>query len=184
VTYPETLPKTPQPMSQQEIEMPNEQHTLHAPPEKDEAPIVNPPTKDSQIIEQTSPITEPSSTDQASTEAQQGSVSHTIQDEDTTDTVVYHDANTFWNALKIMHQNNRKGKIQYLIRWEDRNYPDTWSNASDVNNELKQVFYLTHTTTGAKRKRPLKSTTHATLATILEGNTSEDEFQSEDEFSD
>jgi len=83
-----------------------------------------------------------------------------------------------------MRKNNKKGRIQYLTRWEDRNYPDTWSNTSDENDELKRVFYLTHTKTGAKRKKPLESTAHATLATILEGNTSEDEFYSEDEFSD
>jgi len=64
-----------------------------------------------------------------------------------------------------MRQNNRKGKIQYIIRWEDRNYPDTWSNDSDVNDELKRVFYLTHTKTGLKQKRPLKNTAHATYAT-------------------
>jgi len=68
-------------MFQQEIEIPNEQHTLHAPPENDDAPIDNPPTTDSHIIEQTSPVTEPSSIDQASTEAQHGSISPKIQDD-------------------------------------------------------------------------------------------------------
>jgi len=53
-----------------------------------------------------------------------------------------------------------------------------------VNDELKRVFYLTPTKTGARRKRPLESTAHATLATIPEGNTSEEEFHSEEEFSD
>jgi len=84
-----------------------------------------------------------------------------------------------------VRQNNRKGKIQYQIRWEDINYPDTsWTNASDVKDEPIRVFYLTHTKTGARRKRPLESTAHATLATILKGNTSEEEFHSEEEFSD
>jgi len=82
-----------------------------------------------------------------------------------------------------MRQSNKKGKIQYLITWENRNYPDTWSNASDVNDELKRVFYLTHTKTGVKCKRPLESSAHATLATILEGNISEDDFHNEDELS-
>jgi len=82
-----------------------------------------------------------------------------------------------------MRQSTGKGKLQYHFRWEDRNYPDTWSNAYDVNDELKRVFYLTHTKTGARRKRPLKNTAHATLATILECDTS-DCIQSEDEFSD
>jgi len=83
-----------------------------------------------------------------------------------------------------MRQSNKKGNIQYRIKWEDRNYSDTWSNASDVNDELKRVFYLTHTKTGAKRKRVLESTSSTTLETIIEANTSEDDFQSEDEFSD
>jgi len=124
------------------------------------------PTTDLHKTEQASPLTEPISIDKASTEAQHGSISSEIQNKDTTDKVVYHDANTFWKALQIKRQSNKKGKIQYLIRWENRNYPDTWSNASDVNDELKQVFYLTHTKTGAKRKRPLESTSYVTLETI------------------
>jgi len=82
-----------------------------------------------------------------------------------------------------MRQSTGKGKLQYLIQWEDRTSPDTWSDASDVNDELKRVFNLSHTKTGARRKRPLQNTAHATLAIILEYDTS-DCIQSEDEFSD
>jgi len=59
VTYPEIFPRTPQTMSQPEMEIPNMQHKHHAPPENDGALLVNPQTKDSNIIEQTSPVTEP-----------------------------------------------------------------------------------------------------------------------------
>jgi len=132
-------------LAQPETEIPNEQHTLTASPEDENALIVKTTRTDSHISEQTSSFTEPSSIDNTSTEAQHGSIRSEIQNEDTTDKVVHHDANPFWNVLKIMRQSNKKGKIQYLIRWEDRNYPDTWTNASDVNDKLKRVFYLTHT---------------------------------------
>jgi len=180
VTYPKTFPRMPQPMSKPEVEIPKYQRTFHASSEKDTSQIVIPPITDSQVMEP--PISEQTSTDKTSTEAQHGSLSSTIQDEDNSDNVVYYDANPFWNALKIMRQNNRKRKIQYLIRWEDRNYPDTWSNDSDVNDELKRVFYLTHTKTGAKRKRPLENTTDETLETILECDKTDD-IQNEDEIS-
>jgi len=54
----------------------------------------------------------------------------------------------FWNTLKIVRQSTGKGKLQYLIRWEDPTAPDSWSDAADVNDEVKRVFYLTHTKTG------------------------------------
>jgi len=58
VTYPEIFPRTPQTMSQPAVETPNEQHTLHAPPENNDTPIKSPPTTDSQIMEQASTVTE------------------------------------------------------------------------------------------------------------------------------
>jgi len=78
VTYPETFPIKQQPMAQPEVEIPNEQHTLHAPPKKDDAPIVNISTADSHIIEQVSPLPEPISIDKVYTEAQHGSRSSEI----------------------------------------------------------------------------------------------------------
>jgi len=74
----------------------------------------------------------------------------------------------FWNALQIVRQSTGKGKIRYLIRWEDPTAPDSWSDAADVNDELKRVFYLTHTKTGSRRIHPLKNTEHQTLAVIWE----------------
>jgi len=73
-------------------------------------------------------------TDDTSTEMQHGSLSTNDGDENNTDNLLYHDANKYWNALKIKRQRTVKGKIQNLIKWEDSNYPDTWTNASDVND--------------------------------------------------
>jgi len=125
VTYPQTFPQTPQPMSKPEVEIPAKTSTLPASSDNVKLKIYEPPI-----------INQPAS-DNESTEAQHGSLSTDNQDGDTADNLIYHDANTFWNALKIMRQSTGKGKLQYHFRWEDRNYPDTWSNASDVNDELK-----------------------------------------------
>jgi len=65
-----------------------------------------------------------------------------------------------------MRQSRGKGKTQYLIRWEDGNYPDTWTDDSNVNDELKRVFYLTHKETGARRNKPLEDTAYTTLSMI------------------
>jgi len=76
----------------------------------------------------------------------------------------------FWNALQIIRQSAGKGMIRYLIRWEDPTAPDSWSDAANVNDELKRVFYLTRTKTGSCRVHPLKNTEHQTLAVIWELN--------------
>jgi len=82
VTYSETFPKTPHPMAQPEIEIPIEQNThLKHPPENDNAPIDKPPTMDSHIVEQASPVTEPSSIEPSSNEAQHGSSTSANLDE-------------------------------------------------------------------------------------------------------
>jgi len=75
--------------------MTNEQEKLHATPGNEDAPIVNQPMTNSHLNEQTEPITEPSSIDKASTEAQHGSIGSDIQNEYKTDKVIFHDANTF-----------------------------------------------------------------------------------------
>jgi len=77
-------------------------------------------------------------------------------------------AQPFWNAIKIVKQSTGKGKPKYLIRWEDATAPDSWSDAADVSDELKRVFYLTHTKTGAKRIHPLSDTDNPKLAIIQE----------------
>jgi len=73
----------------------------------------------------------------------------------------------YWNTLQIVRQSTGKGKIRYLIRWEDPTAPDSWSDAADVNDELKRVFYLTHTKTGSRRLHPLKNTEHPILTSAV-----------------
>jgi len=82
-----------------------------------------------------------------------------------------------------MRQSTRKGTTKYLVRWEDRNYPDTLTDASNVNDELKRVFYLTHTKTGARHRKPLDNTEHQTLA-VIEAWDARHVIQDEEEFSD
>jgi len=65
-----------------------------------------------------------------------------------------------------MRQSKGKGETQYLIRSEDRNYSEFWNNASDVDDELKRVFYLTHKETGARRNKPLENMAYTTLSMI------------------
>jgi len=74
----------------------------------------------------------------------------------------------YWNTLKIVRQNTGKEKPRFLIRWEDPTAPDSRCNSIDVNDELKRVFYLTHTKTGSKRVNPLEDTENSTLAVIME----------------
>jgi len=94
----------------------------------------------------------------------------------------YHDANKYWNAIKIKKQRTVKGLTQYLIKWEDTNYPDTWTNASDVNDELKRVFYLTHTKCGVRRKIPIKDTPQITYThSILPASATENDVQLQQE---
>jgi len=113
-------------------------------------------------------------TENTSTKTQHGNLITTDDDENTTDNTLYHDANKYWNALKIKRQRTVKGTIQYLVKWEDNNYPGTWTTASDVNDELKRVFYLTHTKMGARRKTPIKEPTKTLVINV----------QDDDEWSD
>jgi len=61
------------------------------------------------------PTTDTPTSDQDSTEAQQGS---TVTEEHQQD-------QPFWNALQIVRQSTGKGKLRYLIRWEDATAPDS-----------------------------------------------------------
>jgi len=107
-------------------------------------------------------------TDSTFTETQHGSLIPNDGDENATDNLLYHDADKYWNALKIKRQKTVIGNIQYLIKWEDTNYPDTWTNASDVNDKLKRVFYFTHTKMGVRRKTPIKDTISKLIINIQE----------------
>jgi len=84
-----------------------------------------------------SPMTaqQPAINDQNSTSAQRNS---TPSDDQTK-------SDQFWNALKIVRQRNVKGNPRYFLRWEDLTAPDSWADDINVSEELKKVFYLTHT---------------------------------------
>jgi len=104
MTYPETYPRTPLPLTTPEVETQTEEHTHPAPTENHPPQIVDQPT-----------------TDNDSTEAQHGSLSPDNQNEDTTGNVIYHDTNQFWNALKIMRQSTGKeDTIPYKMGGYDR----------------------------------------------------------------
>jgi len=143
VTYPPVYPRITQPPTMPEIDPQADYHNNQVQPTEDNTPqiIVDQPT-----------------TDNDSTEAQQGSIKPNDQIQNY----------QYWNALKIVCQSNGKGKPRYLIWWEDPTVPDSWSDADDVNDELKRVFYLTHTKTGSRRVHPLEDTAHPTLAIIQE----------------
>jgi len=153
VTYPLTFPRT--------ITTP----TTHRQNREQENPLKRTKTSSETEYPPTSPLTdtpEPTTdsptNDQDSMEAQQGSTQTEEPEQD----------KPFWNALQIVKQSTGKGEPRYLIRWEDAKAPDSCSDAADVSDELKRVFYLTHTKTGARRLHTLKNTEHPTLAFILE----------------
>jgi len=116
-------------------------------------------------------------TDKISTDIQHESLINNNCDDNN---LPYHDANKYWNAIKIKRQRTVKGIIQYLIKWEDSNYPDTWTNASDVNDELKRVFYLTHTKCGIRGKIPIKDPTNTLITNIQEDDEWSDCQEGED----
>jgi len=70
----------------------------------------------------------------------------------------------YWRAVKIVSQRNNNEQTQYFIQWEDRSLPDTWCNAADVDDNLRRVFYLTHTDTGARCNELLDDTIQTTLS--------------------
>jgi len=109
----------------------------------------------------------PSTSTIDSTKAQQGSITTDTVDNELTDDATYEDANPYWTALKIVRQNTSKGKTKYLIKWANPDYPDTWTDASNVTDELKRRFYLTHTKAGTKRKTPLEDVNYQSLECIL-----------------
>jgi len=55
-------------------------------------------------------------------------------------------------ALQILQQDTKNDKIRYFMRWENRNAQSSWSWAIDITEDLKRIFYNTHTLDGAPRK--------------------------------
>jgi len=164
MTYPPIIPHTPQPATTQEVEIQAKVQTPTTLIETDTSRIIKQQIKEPQRYELVD--TNQRSTDNQSTEVQRGSLGTENDHEEHTEEIFYQEVHPHWNAFKIMRQSPRKGNTKYLVRWEDRNYPDTVTDDSNVNDELKRVFYLTHTKTGARRKKPLENTEHQTLAVI------------------
>jgi len=140
VTYPLTFPRT---ITTHTTNQQNQEQKDPVQRTETSTETKNPPT--APITDTPGPTTDTPTSDQDSTEAQQGSTRTEDQLQD----------KPFWNALQIVLQSTGKGKPRYLIRWEDETAPDSWSDAVNVSDELKRVYYLTHTKTGAKRVHPL-----------------------------
>ena len=65
--------------------------------------------------------------------------------------------NDLWfSANKIIRQRKDGQKKQYLIEWSDHKFKPSWQDEEDVSDELKRQFYIKHTRTGKRRKRPYK----------------------------
>jgi len=181
VRYPPIILHTTQSATTPEVEIQAEKQTPTTLVETDTSRIIEQQIKEPQRNE---PVdTNQPSTDNDSTEVQRGSLSTDNDYEEPTEEIVYQDAHPYWNALKIMRQSTRKGTTKYLVSWKDSNYPDTWTDASNVNDELKRVFCPTHTKTGARRRKPLDNTEHQTLA-VTEAWDARHVIQDEGEFSD
>ena len=56
----------------------------------------------------------------------------------------------------ILKQRIRNGHKEYLIEWSDTNSKPTWEADEDVSEELKRLFYVRHTKSGKRGKRPFK----------------------------
>ena len=67
-----------------------------------------------------------------------------------------HEKETWFRAYKILKQRKIGQRKQYLIEWSDRHFKPSWQNEADVSDELKRQFYIQHTKTGKRRRRPYK----------------------------
>lgn len=62
----------------------------------------------------------------------------------------------WYSANKIMKQRKIGQRKEYLVEWANRNSRPSWQDEDDVSDELKRQFYIKHTQTGKRRKRPYK----------------------------
>lgn len=62
----------------------------------------------------------------------------------------------WYTATRILKQRFRFGIKEYLIEWKNKKYKPSWQAEKDVSEELKRLFYVTHTKKGTRRKRPYK----------------------------
>ena len=62
----------------------------------------------------------------------------------------------WYQANRILRQRIHNGHKEYLNEWSDTNSKPTWEADEDVSEELKRLFYVRHTKSGKRRKRPFK----------------------------
>ena len=62
-----------------------------------------------------------------------------------------------WYSVNKILKQRKVGQIkQYLVEWSDCRYRPSWQNEENVSEELKRQFYIQHTRTGKRKKRPYK----------------------------
>ena len=60
----------------------------------------------------------------------------------------------WYSVDKIVKQRKVEHIKQYLIEWSDCRFKPSWQDEEIVPEEYKRQFYIQHTRTGKRRKRP------------------------------
>jgi len=64
------------------------------------------------------------------------------------------DPETVYEAQGIVKQRRRKGgKRQFLVKWAEETYPDSWCDECDVSDALLAHWFIAHNQKGLKRKK-------------------------------
>jgi len=79
------------------------------------------------------------------------STSAVTPDQDS-DSHVQVNSQTWFPAQRILESKVQKGQRLYKIKWDDPKWPASWERDRDVSQALKDVFHLSYTCTGKKRK--------------------------------
>ena len=62
----------------------------------------------------------------------------------------------WYSVNKILKQRKVGQQKQFLVEWSDCRFKPSWQNEENVSEELKRQFYIQHTKSGKRRKRPYK----------------------------
>lgn len=62
----------------------------------------------------------------------------------------------WYSVNKILKQRKVGKRKEFLLEWSDTRFEPSWQDEDNVSEELKRQFYIRHTKTGKKRKRPYK----------------------------
>ena len=62
----------------------------------------------------------------------------------------------WYSANKVLKQRKTGKNREYLVEWSDVRFKPTWEHHEDVGEDLQRQFYVRHTKTGRRRKRPYK----------------------------